>query len=139
RPPAPGGTALRLAGAGGRRGPIPRYCTLSRRHVCARRRSGGRARAGSRLARRRAALRRTDTQRTSEPSHHDSRQRAGRRDDGRPIVGPEPEVRGLWYATGHGRNGVLLAALTGEIIVNLITTGASEIEIASLAPERFTS
>ncbi|HYU10366.1 MAG TPA: glycine oxidase ThiO [Gemmatimonadales bacterium] len=59
--------------------------------------------------------------------------------DGRPIVGPDPEVRGLWYATGHGRNGVLLAALTGEIIVNLITTGASEIEIASLAPERFTS
>lgn len=59
--------------------------------------------------------------------------------DGRPIVGPDPDVRGLWYATGHGRNGVLLAALTGEIIANLVTTGASEIEIASLAPERFTS
>ena len=59
--------------------------------------------------------------------------------DGRPIVGPDPDVRGLWYATGHGRNGVLLAALTGEIVANLVTTGASEIEIASLAPERFTS
>lgn len=59
--------------------------------------------------------------------------------DGRPIIGPEPEVRGLWYATGHGRNGVLLAALTGDIIASLVTTGESEIEIASLAPERFTS
>jgi glycine oxidase len=59
--------------------------------------------------------------------------------DGRPIVGPDPDVRGLWYATGHGRNGVLLAALTGDIIAGLVTTGSSEIEIASLAPERFTS
>jgi glycine oxidase len=59
--------------------------------------------------------------------------------DGRPIVGPDPDVRGLWYATGHGRNGVLLAGLTGEIIASLITTGTSEIEIASLAPERFSS
>src|SRR5436190_1752268 len=59
--------------------------------------------------------------------------------DGRPIVGPDPDVRGLWYATGHGRNGVLLAGLTGEIIASLVATGASEVEIASLAPERFTS
>ena len=59
--------------------------------------------------------------------------------DGRPIVGPDPDVRALWYATGHGRNGVLLAALTGEIIANLIATGTSDMEIASLAPQRFTS
>ena len=54
-------------------------------------------------------------------------------------MGPDPDVRGLWYATGHGRNGVLLAGLTGEIIASLVATGASEVEIASLAPERFTS
>ena len=59
--------------------------------------------------------------------------------DGRPILGPDPDVRGLWYATAQGRNGVLLAAPTGEIIASLITTGTSEIEIASLAPERFSS
>src|SRR5262249_4829219 len=40
--------------------------------------------------------------------------------DGRPIVGADPEVRSLWYATGHGRNGVLLAGLTGEIIPSLL-------------------
>jgi len=54
-------------------------------------------------------------------------------------VGPDPEVRGLWYATGHGRNGVLLAALTGEIIAELITSGTSSVDIASLEPDRFTS
>jgi glycine oxidase len=59
--------------------------------------------------------------------------------DGRPIVGADPDVRGLWYATGHGRNGVLLAALTGEIMAELLTTGASAMEIASLEPSRFTS
>lgn len=59
--------------------------------------------------------------------------------DGRPIVGADPDVRRLWYATGHGRNGVLLAGLTGEIIASLVATGESDVEIASLAPERFTS
>src|SRR2546430_13433538 len=24
--------------------------------------------------------------------------------DGRPILGRDPDVEGLWYATGHGRN-----------------------------------
>ncbi|HWC74095.1 MAG TPA: glycine oxidase ThiO [Gemmatimonadales bacterium] len=58
--------------------------------------------------------------------------------DGRPIVGPDPDVRGLWYATGHGRNGVLLAGLTGQIIADLITTGTTDVDIASLDVTRFT-
>jgi len=59
--------------------------------------------------------------------------------DGRPLLGPDPDVRGLWYATGHGRNGILLAGLTGEVIGSLVTTGMTDVDIASLAPERFTS
>ena len=39
----------------------------------------------------------------------------------------------------HDWTDAVLAGLTGEIIASLITTAASEIEIASLAPERFTS
>lgn len=58
--------------------------------------------------------------------------------DGHPIVGADPDVRGLWYATGHGRNGVLLAGLTGEIVADLITSGASDVDIASLDVTRFT-
>ncbi len=57
--------------------------------------------------------------------------------DGRPIVGADPEVAGLWYATGHGRNGVLLAALTGEIIGDLLTTGTTCIDISSWDVTRF--
>ncbi|HUL48642.1 MAG TPA: glycine oxidase ThiO [Gemmatimonadales bacterium] len=41
--------------------------------------------------------------------------------DGQPIVGGDPAVPNLFYATGHGRNGVLLAALTGEVTADLVT------------------
>jgi len=40
--------------------------------------------------------------------------------DGAPILGPDPEVRGLHYATGYGRNGILLAPEAGEIVAALI-------------------
>jgi glycine oxidase len=57
--------------------------------------------------------------------------------DGAPIIGPEPELQGLWYATGHGRNGILLAGLTGRLIAQMLT-GAEDTEIMSrLRPERF--
>jgi len=51
---------------------------------------------------------------------------------------PIQTCEGCGTRTGHGRNGVL-AASTGEIIGDLVSTGATEVEIASLAPERFTS
>jgi glycine/D-amino acid oxidase-like deaminating enzyme len=31
--------------------------------------------------------------------------------DGLPIVGPDPELDGLFYATGHGRNGIFLSGM----------------------------
>jgi glycine oxidase len=59
--------------------------------------------------------------------------------DGLPIIGREPRLQGLWYATGHGRNGVLLAAATGVILARLLA-GENEIEgLARLTPERFFS
>src|SRR2546426_3604465 len=57
--------------------------------------------------------------------------------DGRPILGRDPEVERLWYATGHGRNGILLAALTGEIVADLLTTGETDSDIAALRLDRF--
>jgi glycine/D-amino acid oxidase-like deaminating enzyme len=56
--------------------------------------------------------------------------------DALPIIGREPEVRGLWYATGHGRNGILLAALTGKLIAKLIEGADSPGELL-FAVERF--
>jgi glycine oxidase len=57
--------------------------------------------------------------------------------DGLPILGREPRLQGLWYATGHGRNGVLLAGVTGQMLARLIS-GENEIEhLVPLRPERF--
>ncbi len=40
--------------------------------------------------------------------------------DGRPIIGPDPAVRGYLVATGHFRNGVLLAPLTAELVAGAL-------------------
>jgi glycine oxidase len=57
--------------------------------------------------------------------------------DGRPILGRDPDVEGLWYATGHGRNGILLAALTAELVADLLTTGKTEVDIGPFSVDRF--
>jgi glycine oxidase len=52
------------------------------------------------------------------------------------LVGPgSPE--GLVWATGHWRNGVLLAPLTGEAVAQLLAEGSLPEEVARLSPERF--
>ena len=56
--------------------------------------------------------------------------------DGRPIVGRDPELEHLWYATGHGRNGVLLAALTGDVIGDLVSAGKTSVDLAGWQPSR---
>jgi glycine oxidase len=41
---------------------------------------------------------------------------------GLPVLGPCDEIDGLFYATGHYRNGILLAPLTGELISEQIVS-----------------
>jgi glycine/D-amino acid oxidase-like deaminating enzyme len=57
--------------------------------------------------------------------------------DGLPIVGPAPGLDGLWYATGHGRNGILLAAITGLIISQLVAREPTHEDVSLLSPERY--
>jgi glycine oxidase len=57
--------------------------------------------------------------------------------DGLPIIGPEPRMPGLWYATGHGRNGILLAGLTGLLLRQLLAGETPDEDLAPFAPERF--
>lgn len=38
--------------------------------------------------------------------------------DGLPIVGPAHDIDGLWWATGHHRNGVLFASITGALLAD---------------------
>jgi glycine oxidase len=56
--------------------------------------------------------------------------------DGVPIVGAEPRLPGLWYATGHGRNGILLAGLTGVLMRRLFDS-EDPVEVQALSPTRF--
>jgi glycine oxidase len=67
------------------------------------------------------------------------RARAGLRPgtpDNAPIVGPG-EPGGLVWATGHWRNGVLLAPLTGEAVAGVLAGESLPDELAALAPDRF--
>jgi glycine oxidase len=57
--------------------------------------------------------------------------------DGAPILGAEPRLEGLWYAAGHGRNGILLAGITGRIIRQLLTAEPPEQDIRPFSPTRF--
>jgi len=41
--------------------------------------------------------------------------------DNVPLVGPDRDLDGLIWATGHWRNGVLLAPLTGDTVAGLLT------------------
>jgi glycine oxidase len=61
--------------------------------------------------------------------------RPGSRDDA-PILGM-CDVKNLILATGHHRNGILLAPITGETIASLALTGRSSPEIAPFALRRF--
>ncbi len=57
--------------------------------------------------------------------------------DGIPVVGREPRLPGLWYAAGYGRNGILLAGITGELLADAIA-GEDEPDVLRLMrPERF--
>jgi glycine oxidase len=57
--------------------------------------------------------------------------------DGLPIVGPSARVPGLVYATGHYRNGVLLAPLTAALVKDIVLGGKQDPVLAQLAPARF--
>lgn len=54
-----------------------------------------------------------------------------------PIVGPDPESPRILYATGHSRNGVLLAPLTADIIANLIFEDVLNLDISQYRPARY--
>ena len=54
--------------------------------------------------------------------------------DGLPVIGESEDVRGLFYATGYYRNGILLAPATGQIVADLLTRGTTK-----LAPRALTA
>jgi glycine oxidase len=57
--------------------------------------------------------------------------------DGMPVIGPLPGKDNVFIATGHFRNGVLLAPITGRLVTDLVLTGRTDDLLRPFSPERF--
>lgn len=56
--------------------------------------------------------------------------------DSLPVLGPDPELEGLLYATGHYRNGILLAPLTAACLTALAAGRPAPVDLTPFAPDR---
>jgi len=54
-----------------------------------------------------------------------------------PIIGAWPGLDGLVVATGHFRNGILLAPITGRLIRELLVDHAPSLDLTPFLPDRF--
>lgn len=54
-----------------------------------------------------------------------------------PVLGPCDEIAGVYYATGHYRNGILLAPITGELIAGAIVDKVFPAALQIFSPDRF--
>ena len=57
--------------------------------------------------------------------------------DDLPILGPSPHVPGVYYATGHFRNGVLLAPVTASVLADLVVGQRRDPGLEPFSPARF--
>ncbi|MCC7383622.1 MAG: glycine oxidase ThiO [Deltaproteobacteria bacterium] len=55
--------------------------------------------------------------------------------DGEPILGPGP-IPGLYYATGHYRNGILLAPITALLVAEAVLGETPRLDLAPFSPAR---
>jgi glycine oxidase len=57
--------------------------------------------------------------------------------DALPIIGPSRVLPNLMYATGHHRNGILLAPLTARLVADSMLDNRVDAALAALSPQRF--
>ncbi len=57
--------------------------------------------------------------------------------DDLPIIGRSARLANLTLATGHGMLGMSLAAITGQLVADIIAGRPPRMEIAALSPRRF--
>ncbi len=57
--------------------------------------------------------------------------------DGLPVLGPWPGLGGLWLATAHFRNGILLTPVTARLMREWIVDGRPSLDVTEFRPERF--
>src|ERR1044072_2449093 len=58
-------------------------------------------------------------------------------EDNFPVLGPDEEVAGLFYATGHYRNGILLAPITAKMIADSVLNRGAPSLLETFLPARF--
>jgi len=54
-----------------------------------------------------------------------------------PLIGPSSTMPGVYYATGHYRNGVLLSPLTAKLVADLVLQGKCDPDLDLVRPDRF--
>jgi glycine oxidase len=54
-----------------------------------------------------------------------------------PLIGPSSTMPGVYYATGHYRNGVLLSPLTAKLVADLVMDGKRDPDLELVRPDRF--
>jgi glycine oxidase len=54
-----------------------------------------------------------------------------------PLIGPSSTMPGVYYATGHYRNGVLLSPLTAKLVADLVLDDRRDPDLELVRPDRF--
>jgi glycine oxidase len=57
--------------------------------------------------------------------------------DGLPLLGRDPDVPSVLYACGHSKNGILLAALTGDCVAALAAGRSPPVDLTPFSVDRF--
>ena len=57
--------------------------------------------------------------------------------DGLPVIGEINDAEGLFVATAHYRNGILLAPLTAKLTSDALTNGSTDARLVAFSPDRF--
>lgn len=56
--------------------------------------------------------------------------------DGLPYLGEHPVWKHLWIATGHFRNGILLSAITGELVADMLEEKTVQVDLSAFSIDR---
>ncbi|WP_341316837.1 FAD-binding oxidoreductase [Paraburkholderia sp. IMGN_8] len=57
--------------------------------------------------------------------------------DMRPVIGPAPRHRGLWFSFGHNHHGLTLGPVTGRLLAEMMTGATPFADVRPFRPERF--
>jgi D-amino-acid dehydrogenase len=58
--------------------------------------------------------------------------------DMRPVIGPAPNHKGLWFAFGHAHHGMTLGPVTGRVVAEMIAGEKTLVDLTPFSAGRFT-